>query len=89
MNPKVAIFFMAFLPQFVRPDHGSPSLQLVALGSLVILVAIIVEALFVLAAGKTTNFFRSHPKASIWLDRTLGTVLVSLGIRLALTEYRA
>lgn len=89
LNPKVAVFFMAFLPQFVRPEHGSTSLQLVGLGTLVILVAIFVEALFVLAAGRTTIFFRNHPKASVWLDRTLGTILVSLGIRLALTEHRA
>ena len=89
LNPKAAIFFMAFLPQFVRQDHGNSSLQLVVLGLLVILVAIIIESLFVLAAARSTNFFRRNPRASVWLDRTLGTIFISLGIRLALTEHRA
>lgn len=86
LNPKVAIFFMAFLPQFVRPDHGSPSIQLVGLGALVIFIAIPVESLFVVAASRTTGFFRQHPKTSIWLDRLLGSILVTLGVRLALLE---
>ena len=89
LNPKAAIFLMAFLPQFVRPDHGNSSAQLVVLGLLVILVAIIVESLFVLAAARSTNFFRRNPRATAWLDRALGTIFISLGIRLALTEHRA
>lgn len=86
LNPKVAIFFMAFLPQFVRPDHGDPATQLILLGSLVILIAIPVEIFFVLAASRTTCFFRQNPKTSVILDRILGTVLVALGVRLALFE---
>jgi threonine/homoserine/homoserine lactone efflux protein len=88
LNPKVAIFFMAFLPQFVRPDHGNPSLQLVGLGTLIIVVAIPVETFFVIAASRTTRFFRQHPYASIGLDRMLGTILITLGIRLAFFEQR-
>ena len=88
LNPKVAFFFMAFLPQFVRPDHGSASLQLVGLGALVIAVAIPVETFFVVAASRTSGFFRRHPKASVWLNRMLGAVLVTLGVRLALYEQR-
>ncbi|HPI91837.1 MAG TPA: LysE family translocator [Deltaproteobacteria bacterium] len=86
LNPKVAIFFMAFLPQFVRPDHGSPSMQLVGLGALIIVVAMPVETFFVVAASRTTRFFRQHASASMWLDRMLGTVLITLGVRLALFE---
>lgn len=86
LNPKVALFFMAFLPQFVRPDHGSAALQLVFLGLLVILVAILIEALFVLAAARATEFFRRNPAASVGLERVLGTVFVALGLRLALVR---
>lgn len=88
LNPKVAVFFMAFLPQFVRPDHGNPSLQLVGLGALIIVVAIPIETLFVVAASRTTLFFRRHPGVSLWLDRMLGTVLITLGIRLAFSGHR-
>ncbi len=88
LNPKVAVFFMAFLPQFVRPGHGHPSLQLVVLGALIIVVAVPVETLFVMAASRTTRFFRSHPGASVWLDRLLGTILITLGLRLALSGHR-
>lgn len=86
LNPKVAIFFMAFLPQFVRPNHGHPSLQLLVLGVLVILVAIPVETSCVLAASRTTDFLRRNPRTSVWLERMLGTVLVALGVRLAISE---
>lgn len=86
LNPKVAIFFMAFLPQFVRPHHGSTSLQLVGLGALIIAVAIPVETFFVIAASRTTGFFRRNPKTSVWLERALGSILLTLGVRLALFE---
>lgn len=86
LNPKVAIFFMAFLPQFLRPGHGNSSAQLFELGALVILVAIPIESFFVIAASRTTGFFRQNPRTSIWLDRVLGAILVSLGLRLALSN---
>lgn len=86
LNPKVAIFFMAFLPQFIRPEMGSTSSQMLLLGFLVILVAIIVEFSIVLTAAQTTNFFRKNRHFSIWLDQVLGSILIGLGIRLALTE---
>jgi threonine/homoserine/homoserine lactone efflux protein len=87
LNPKVAIFFMALLPQSVRPDHGNPAIQLFGLGALVILVSIPVEAFFVIAAPRTTGFFRQNPKTSIWLERMLGTIFISLGLRLAFSEH--
>ncbi len=86
LNPKVAIFFMAFLPQFVRSELGHTSVQIIILGSLVILVAIAVELIIVLAAAQTTEFFRKNCKLSVWLDRISGSVLIGLGLRLALME---
>lgn len=86
LNPKVAIFFMAFLPQFVRSELGHTSVQIIILGGLVILVAIIVESIIVLVASQATDFFRKNRTFSIWLDRILGSVLVGLGLRLALIE---
>jgi threonine/homoserine/homoserine lactone efflux protein len=73
---------MAFLPQFVRPAFGKDSLQILGLGVMVVLVAVVVEIGFVLAACRAANFFHTNRHASIWLDRTLGCVLIGLGIRM-------
>ncbi len=86
LNPKVAIFFMAFLPQFVRPEIGHATAQIILLGGLVIAVAVVVEFVFVLAAARTTRFFRKNRRVSVWLDRLLGSVLIGLGLRLALLD---
>ena len=89
LNPKVAIFFMAFLPQFVRPELGRTSAQILILGILVILVAVVIESFIVLTAAQTTNFFRNNRHFSTLLDRVLGSVLIGLGIRLALIDNHA
>ncbi|MEO0758647.1 MAG: LysE family translocator [Cyanobacteria bacterium J06648_16] len=89
LNPKVAIFFMAFLPQFVRAEAGSTALQIIGLGLLVILVALVIEAGFVLIAARVTALFRNNPRLSTWLDRVLGSILIGLGFRLVLAENRA
>jgi len=86
LNPKAAIFFMAFLPQFVRPEHGAVPLQLLLLGVLVVLVAIIVECGLVLLAARARTALRNNRTLSQWLDRVLGSILIGLGIRLGLSE---
>ena len=86
LNPKVAVFFMAFLPQFVRPNEGSVTVQLIVLGFLVILVGLAIEFLFVLLADKATRFLRNSRRFCAWLDKVLGAVFVGLGVRLALME---
>ena len=86
LNPKVAIFFMAFLPQFVRPELGHIPAQILILGFLVNLVGVVVESVLVLTAARTTNFFRKNSQFSTLLDRALGSMFIGLGIRLALIE---
>lgn len=86
LNPKAAIFFMAFLPQFVRPEHGAVALQLLVLGVLVVLVAIIIECALVLLASRASQALRSHRAIGQWLDRVLGSLLIGLGVRLGLSE---
>ncbi len=84
LNPKVAVFFMAFLPQFADPDLGFIPAQLILLGFLVIVVALVVEAAYVLGSSQLTTSLRQNPAIGCWLDRLLGGVLIGLGLRLAL-----
>lgn len=86
LNPKVAIFFLAFLPQFVEPGAGPVWAQLLLHGVLVIAVAALIEPPLVLAGARLSEGLRRNPKLGLWLDRTLGAVLVGLGVRLALQE---
>ncbi len=86
LNPKVAIFFLAFLPQFVVEGAGPESAQLFLHGILVIVAAGMVEPPLILAGSKLTNILRNHAQIGVWLDRTLGSLFIALGIRLAFSE---
>ncbi len=86
LNPKAAIFFMAFLPQFVRPEQGAVAVQLLILGGLVVLVAIVIECALVLLAARASSALRANRRMGMWLDRVLGSVLIGLGVRLGLSE---
>ena len=86
LNPKVAIFFLAFLPQFVVAGAGPVWAQLFLHGSLVIVVAGVVEPLLVLAGERITTGLRNNRRLGLWLDRSLGVLLVTLGLRLALQQ---
>lgn len=84
LNPKAALFFMAFLPQFVKPAAGHATLQFFALGLIVIAIALVWESLLVLFAHRVTRRLSANRNVSRWLNRALGTVFIALGIRLAL-----
>ena len=86
LNPKVAIFFLAFLPQFVEVGAGPVSAQLFLHGSLIIVVAAFVEPPLVIVGGKLTGFFTNNIHVSRWMDRGLGALFVWLGIKLATSD---
>lgn len=86
LNPKVAIFFLAFLPQFVVAGAGPVWAQLFLHGSLIIAIAAFVEPPLIIAGEKLTNSLRNNARFGLWLDRSLGAILVALGLRLALEE---
>ena len=87
-NPKIAIFYFAFLPQFVLPGAQHPTLAVFVLGLVFAGLTFLVKGPVGLAAGLLSAWLRSRPKALTWLYRTSGAVLIGLGLRLAF-ERRA
>ncbi|MDY0361939.1 MAG: LysE family translocator [Desulforegulaceae bacterium] len=87
LNPKVAIFFLAFLPQFVETGAGPASMQLFLHGFLIIVVAAFVEPPLVLAGGKLAGCLAANTKISKWMDKSLGLLFIWLGIKLASSDH--
>ncbi|MCP3667214.1 MAG: LysE family translocator [Gammaproteobacteria bacterium] len=85
-NPKVSIFFLAFLPQFADPDYGPVAQQIFILGAWFILVTLIVFGGIALLAGTLGKWMSHSPGAQIWLNRIAGTVFAGLAIKLATTN---
>jgi len=86
LNPKVAIFFLAFVPQFIAPDLQNKALAFVLLGVLFNVNAIPVNAGWALAAGWMARRGGMVHKSMHWLDRVAGAMFIGFGIRLALSE---
>jgi len=83
-NPKIAVFYFAFLPQFVLPEASHPTLSIFVLGLVFAGLTFIVKGPVGLVAGRLSGWLRSRPGAVAWLYRTSGAVLLGLGIKLAL-----
>jgi threonine/homoserine/homoserine lactone efflux protein len=86
LNPKVAVFFLAFLPQFVVAGAGPVGAQLFLHGSLIIVVAAFIEPPLILIGGKLTSCLSNNKTVSRWMDRGLGALFVGLGIKLATSD---
>lgn len=84
LNPKVAVFFLAFLPQFVEPELGPVSAQFFLHGILIIMVAGFVEPPLILVGGQLTTYLNKNNNVSRWIDRGFGTILIGLALKLAI-----
>jgi len=82
-NPKIAIFYFAFLPQFVAPQATHPTLSVFVLGLVFAGLTFVVKAPVGLSAGVLSAWLRARPAVLAWLHRASGAVLVGLGVRLA------
>ena len=84
LNPKVTLFFIVFLPQFVNPHGGqSVMLQMLELGGVFMLQTVVVFSVFGVAAGMIGAYLKRRPKVGVWLDRLAGATFIGLGIRVA------
>jgi len=88
LNPKVAIFFLAFVPQFITPDAASPALAFAMLGVLFNLNAIPVNVGWALLAAWMAKR-DAVQRGMHWLDRAAGVMFIGFGIKLALTDNPA
>lgn len=82
-NPKIAIFYFAYLPQFVKVDNAHPAEALLALGATFALLTFVVKMLIGYFAGTLSGKIQSRPAVQVWLNRTCGGVLVAMSLRLA------
>jgi threonine/homoserine/homoserine lactone efflux protein len=85
-NPKIAIFYFAFLPQFVTAGAAYPTLDLATLGLTFAALTFLVKAPVGLSAGALSSWLRRRPSVLVWLYRSSGAVLLGLGVRLALEK---
>ncbi|TBR36563.1 MULTISPECIES: LysE family translocator [Dyella] len=83
LNPKVALFFLAFLPQFVSPHAAHPQLGLLVLGVAFIGVGMTWSMVLAMLGGHMHRWMHGRPKASRWMDRVCGGVLLGFGVKLA------
>lgn len=84
INPKVILFFLAFLPQFVVREHGHAAMQTLVLGAAFALQAALLFALLGLFAGRLGQDLTRNPAIKAWLDRLAGLTFLGIGARLML-----
>ena len=86
LNPKTALFFLAFLPQFVDPSTGSITLQFLTLGGLFVLMAIVTDSMYALLASTAGSWLKQN-KSFLRADRYIvGSVYIGLGVTAALSH---
>ena len=88
LNPKVALFFLAFLPQFTDASRGSLPLQFLLLGLVFIVNGTIVCLGYALAASWLGDWLQGRYGVATWLNRVMGGVFIALGLRLAFDSRR-
>jgi threonine/homoserine/homoserine lactone efflux protein len=86
LNPKLSIFFFAFLPQFVPADAPDAVPQMLQLSGVFMMMTFVVFALYGLFAAAIRNQVVSRPAIMVWMRRSFAAAFVALGAKLALTQ---
>lgn len=87
LNPKVALFFLAFVPQFIPPDAAHPALSFLLLGVLFNLNSLPVNLGYAWLASWAARRLHTLQRAMGWMDRAAGAMFIAFGLRLALTDH--
>jgi threonine/homoserine/homoserine lactone efflux protein len=82
-NAKIVVFYLAFLPQFVAPSAGHPTLTVFALGATFAALTFLVKGPVGVFAGALSGWLRRRPAALTWIYRSSGAILIALGVKLA------
>jgi threonine/homoserine/homoserine lactone efflux protein len=82
INPKVALFFLSFLPQFVMAQRGGANLQTALLGLVFTAQAAVLFGLLGFFSGTVGAWLARRPRAGMWMDRIAGAIFIALGLRL-------
>ncbi|KER69422.1 LysE family translocator [Burkholderia aenigmatica] len=86
LNPKVVLFFVSFFPQFVTADSPHKAWAFLTLGGVFVAMSTVWTSLVAWVAGSVTARFSGKPGVRKWLDRTVGSAFVGLGLRLAASQ---
>lgn len=87
-NPKAVVFFAAILPQYVNPAGAAPELQMLVLGAVFVLIALVSDSVWALAAGTARTWFARSPRRMSQLGAVGGATMIGLGVQLALTRRK-
>lgn len=86
-NPKVSLFFLAFLPQFADPARGSLPLQIVLLGMLFMFATLLVFGTVALLGGRLAEWFNRSPRGQMLINRVAGCVFTALALALLFSHH--
>ena len=86
LNPKLTIFFLAFLPLFISPEAVSPTMQLIMLSSVFMLMTLVIFIIYGLCANLVRRHVVNSPKLIVILQRSFAAVFAAFGIKLAMTS---
>ena len=86
LNPKLTLFFFAFLPQFLHTSPGLLDTRLIGLGGVFMLMTLAVFVVYALASAAARDLVLGAPVARRWIERSLGALLIGFAARLAFTE---
>jgi threonine/homoserine/homoserine lactone efflux protein len=86
LNPKIAIFFLAFLPQFIKTTEINNPIPYLLLGSIMFLITLIWCSFLAIMGSKVAVLFNQNKNAEKWMNKTSGFVFILLGLKVALTK---